>query len=224
MLLATSVRITSAPETSDRAMQSKTTLPSPRVSKKRTLKVVFSLQLFCLFAAPPGSPPQSKSCAARLCGGHNRWSRTSKGIRSWLWVYQTVTKPRLSIHCPPSHGLPRPRSDPRDVDDVSMVRTDRGSSIAPTGLKCPEGSRPTARRPPPPPPERRSRQDTSPADATAASGYNQSSIWIQDLWGSLGVLDTLGGEGGGGSRAREVEPFHERRRNRDRERAPTETS
>ena len=124
----------------------------------------------------------------------------------------------------PNHALPRPRRGPRGVDVVSMGRADRGSSIAPTGLKCPEGSRPTARRPPPPPPERRSRQDTSPADATAASGYNQSSIWIQDLWGSLGVLDTLGGEGGGGSRAREVEPFHERRRNRDRERAPTETS
>ena len=133
--------------------------------------------------------------------------------------------PRVSTHSPPIHALPHPRSDPRDVDDVSMVRADRGSSIAPTGLKCPEGSRPTARRPPPPPPERRSRQDTSPADAPAASGYNnQSSIWIQDLWGSLGVLDTLGGEGGGGSRAREIEPFHERRRNRDRERAPTETS
>ena len=144
-LLAMSVRTTSAPQTSDRAMQPQTKPPSPRVSKKRTLKVVFSLQLFCLFAAPPGSPPQPKSCAARLCGGHNRWSRTSKGIPSSLWVHQTRTKPPHVDPLPPIHGLPRPRSDPRDVDDVSMGRADRGSSIAPTGLWCPGGSSPTAR-------------------------------------------------------------------------------
>ena len=147
-----SVRITSAPETSDRAMQPKTTPPSPRRSKKRTLKVVFSLQLFCLSAAPPGSLPQPKSCAAHLCGGHNRWSRTSKGITSSLWVYQTVTKPRMSTHGPPIpiHALPRPRSDPQDVDDVSMGRADRGSSIAPTGLRRRNGPRRVDVRTPPP--------------------------------------------------------------------------
>ena len=73
----------------------------------------------------------------------------------------------MSTHCLPIYALPHPRSDPQDVDDVSMVRADRGSSIAPTGLKCPEGSRPTARRPPPPPPERRSCPSISPADAPA---------------------------------------------------------
>ena len=133
-LLAMSVRITSASETPYRSMQPQTKPPSPQVSKRRTLKVVFSLQLFCLFAAPPGSPPQSKSCAARLCGGHNRWSRTSKGIRSWLWVHKTRTNPPRVDPLPPIYALPHPRSDPRDVDDVSMGLEDRGSSIAPTDL------------------------------------------------------------------------------------------
>ena len=163
-LWATSVRITSAPETSDRAMQPQTKPPRPRVSKKWTLKVVFSLQLFCLSAAPPGSLPQPKSCAARLCGGQNRWSRTSKGIRPSLWVHQTRTKPPHVDPVPPLHGLPRPRSDPRDVDDVSKGRADRGSSIAPTGLWCPDGSLPTIRAPPSPLPSR-SCQGSSPADA-----------------------------------------------------------
>ena len=124
--MATSVRITSAPETSDRAMQPQTKPPRPRVSKKRTLKVVFSLQLFCLSAAPPGSPPEPKSCAARLSGGHNRWSRTSKGIPSSLWVHQTRTNPPHVDPLPPTYALPRPRSDPRDVDDVSMGRAHPG--------------------------------------------------------------------------------------------------
>ena len=34
-------------------------------------------------------------------------------------------------HCPPLHGILWPRSDPRDVDDVSMVCADRDSSIGP---------------------------------------------------------------------------------------------
>ena len=72
--------------------------------------------------------------------------------------------PRMSTHCPPIHGLPRPRSDPQDVDDVSMGRADRGTSIAPTGLWCPGGSRPTVWAPPPLLPSR-SRRDTSPAAA-----------------------------------------------------------
>ena len=42
--------------------------------------------------------------------------------------------PRMSTHCPPIHALPRPRSDPQHVDDVSMGRADRGASIAPTDL------------------------------------------------------------------------------------------
>ena len=71
-LLATSVRIASAPETSDRAMQPKTTPPTPRVSKKMTLKVVFSLQVFFLSAAPPGGPPQPNSQAAHGSGGQRR--------------------------------------------------------------------------------------------------------------------------------------------------------
>ena len=133
-VLAMSVRITSAPETSDRSTQPQTKPPSSRVSKKRTLKVVFSLQLLCLFAALPGSLPQSKSCAARLYAGHNRWSGTSKGIRSSLWVHQTRTKPPHVDPVPPLHGLTRHRSDPQDVDDVSMGRADRDSSIGPTCL------------------------------------------------------------------------------------------
>ena len=158
------MKITSASETPDRAMQSQTKLPSPRSSKKMTLKVVFSLQLFCLFAAPPGSPPQSKSCAARLCGGHNRWSRTSKGITSSLWVHQTRTKPPHVDPVPPLHGLTRHRSDPQDVDDVSMGLADPGSSIAPTGLWCPDESHPTARAPPLPRPSR-SHHGSSPEPA-----------------------------------------------------------
>ena len=42
--------------------------------------------------------------------------------------------PRMSTHCPPIHALPRPRSGPQDVGDVSMGLEDRGSSIAPTDL------------------------------------------------------------------------------------------
>ena len=128
------MRITSAPETPDRAMQPQTKPPSPRRSKKRTLKVVFSLQLFCPFAAPPGGPSQSNFWTARLCGGHNQWSRTSKGIPSSLWVHKPGQNPRMSTQCPPSHALPSPRSDPQDVDDVSMGRADRDSSIGPTCL------------------------------------------------------------------------------------------
>ena len=52
--------------------------------------------------------------------------------------------PRMSTHCPPIHALPRPRSDPMDVDDVSMGHADGGSLIAPIGLWCTDGSRPTA--------------------------------------------------------------------------------
>ena len=144
------MRITSASETSDRAMQPQTKPPSPRRSKRRTLKVVFSLQLFCLFATPPGSPPQPSSRAARLSSGHSRWSRTSKGITSWLWVHKTRTKPPHVDPVPPLHGLPRPRSDPRDVDGVSMGRADRSSSIAPTGLRRRNGPRRIDVRTPPP--------------------------------------------------------------------------
>ena len=75
------------------------------------------------------------------------------------------TKPgqthRMSTQCPPFHGLPSHRSDPRDVDDVSMGRADPGSPIAPTGLWCPRGSHSTARAPPPPLPSR-SHHDSSP--------------------------------------------------------------
>ena len=172
-LCATSVRITSAPETSDRAIQPQTKPPSPRVSKIRTLKVVFSLQLFCLFAAPPGGPPQPNSSAALGSGGHNRWSRKSKGIPSSLWVHKTRTKPpHVDPLPPPIYALPRHRSGPQDVGDVSMGRADRGSSIDPTGLWCPDGSRSTVWAPRPPLPGR-SRQGTSTADAPAAGGYRQ---------------------------------------------------
>ena len=171
--MSTSVRITSASETSDRPMQPQTKPPSPRRSKKRTLKVVFSLQLFCLFAASPMSLPQPKSWAARLSGGHNRWSRTSKGIPSSLWVHKTRTKPPACRPiAPPIYALPRHRSGPQDVGDVSMGRADRGSSIDPTGLWCPDGSRSTVWAPRPPLPGR-SRQGTSTADAPAAGGYRQ---------------------------------------------------
>ena len=113
LLLATSMRITSASETPYRSMQPQTKPPSPQVSKRRTLKVVFSLQLFCLSAAPPGSPPQSKSRAARLSGGHNRWSRTSKGITSSLWLHQTRTKPPACRPiAPPSMPFPAPAATP----------------------------------------------------------------------------------------------------------------
>ena len=142
-LLATSLRITSASETPERATQPQTKPPSNRYSKKRTLKVVFSLQLFCLFAAPPGSLPQYNFWTALLSGGHNRWSWTSKGIPSSLWVRKPGQNPRMSTHCPHIHA-PRPTAAaPRIMNDVSMGRADRGSSIAPSGYWCPDGSRPT---------------------------------------------------------------------------------
>ena len=126
------MRITSAPETPDRAMQTQTKPPTPQVSKKRTLKVVFSLQLFCLFAAPPGAhlnptPGRHAYQAGTTDGqGHRRVSDLRSGCT------KPGQNPRMSTHCPPIHGLPSHRSDPWDVDDVSMGRADRGSSIGPT--------------------------------------------------------------------------------------------
>ena len=79
-------------------------------------------------------------------------------------MHQTRTNPPHVDPVPPLHGLPRPRSDPRDVDDVSMGREDRGSSIAPTGLWCPDESHPTARAPPLPRPSR-SHHGSSPEPA-----------------------------------------------------------
>ena len=119
------------------------------------------------------SLPQPNSRAAHLCGGHNQWSRTPKGITSSLWVHKIRTKLPHVDPLPPHPWPPLPpRSAPRGVDDVSTGREDRGSSIAPTGLWCPDGSPPTIRAPPPSLPSR-SRRDTSPAAAPVVSGYGQ---------------------------------------------------
>ena len=79
-------------------------------------------------------------------------------------MHENRTNPPHVDPLPPIHGLPSHRSDPWDVDDVSMGRADRGASIAPTALWCPYGSRPTAGAPPPPLP-RRSCQDSSLANS-----------------------------------------------------------
>ena len=99
--------------------------------------------------------------------GHRRASRLRSGC----------TKPGQNpphVDPLPPHPWPPlpPRSAPRGVDDVSTGREDRGSSIAPTGLWCPDGSPPTIRAPPPSLPSR-SRRDTSPAAAPVVSGYGQ---------------------------------------------------
>ena len=99
--------------------------------------------------------------------GHRRVSHLRSGYT------KPGQNPRMSTHCPPIHGLPRPRSDPQDVDDVSMGRADRGSSIAPTDLWCPDGSPPTVRAPPPPLPSR-SCPSISPADARA---WSSVTVW-----------------------------------------------
>ena len=131
-------------------MQPKTTPPSPRRSKKRTLKVVFSLQLFFCLRHPLGThlnpnPVRPAYVAATTDGqGHPRGSYLRSGCT------KPGQNPRMSTHCPPIHALPRPRSDPQDVDDVSMGRADRGSSIAPTGLRRRNGPRRVDVRTPPP--------------------------------------------------------------------------
>jgi len=145
------MRITSAPETSDRPMQPQTKPPSPRRSKKKDPESrLFHFNYFACLRHPleahlsptPGRPTY---VAATTDGqGHRRVSHLRSGCT------KPGQTPCMSIHCPPIHALPCPRSDPWDVDDVSMGRADRDSAIAPTGLKCPEGSRPTARTPPPP--------------------------------------------------------------------------
>ena len=62
------MRITSAPETSDRAMQPKTTLPSPQVSKKRTLKVVFFTSIILPVCGTPWEPT-----SIQISGGPLMW-------------------------------------------------------------------------------------------------------------------------------------------------------
>ena len=79
-------------------------------------------------------------------------------------MHENRTNPPHVDPLPPIHGLPSHRSDPWDVDDVSMGRADPGSSIAPTGLWCPDESHPTARAPPLPRPSR-SHHGSSPEPA-----------------------------------------------------------
>ena len=146
-----SVRITSAPETSDRPMQPQTKPPSPRVSKKKDPES----RLFTSIILPVCGIPYEPT-STQLPGGPLMWRpqamvKDAEEYHIFALDAQNPDKtPRMSTHCPPIHILPHPRSDPQDVDDVSMGRADRGSSIAPTGLRRRNGPRRVDVRTPPP--------------------------------------------------------------------------
>ena len=165
------MRITSASETPDRAMQTQTKPPSPRVSIKKDPES----RLFTSIILPVCGTPW-RPISVQLLDGPRVWRPQPmvKDVEGYhifaLGAPKPDQTPRMSTHCPPIHALPCPRSGPQDVDDVSMGRADRGSSIALTGLWCPDGSIPTARTPPPALPSR-SCQGSSPADVRAAGGY-----------------------------------------------------
>ena len=165
------MRITSAPETSDRATQPQTKPPSPRRSKKKDPES----RLFTSIILPVCGTPWGRT-SAQIPGSPRVWRpqpmvKDIEGHPILALGAQNPDEPPACRSTPPqSMASPAPRSDPRDVDDVSMGRADRGSSIAPTGLWCPGGSPQTARTPSPPLPSR-SRQGSSPADVRAASSY-----------------------------------------------------
>ena len=159
-----SVRITSASETPDRAIQPQTKPSSPRRSKKRTLKVVFFTSIILPVCGTPWEPTSTKILCGPLIWRPQPMVKGIEGYPIFALGAQNPDKPpSCRPTAPPSMPSPAPAA-PRDVDDVSMGRADRGSSIALTGLWCPDGSPPTARTPLPPLPSR-SRRDTSPADA-----------------------------------------------------------
>ena len=149
------MRITSAPETSDRPMQPQTKPPSPRRSKKKDPESrLFHFNYFACLRHPLGAhlspnPGQPSGLAATTDGQeHRRVSHVRSGC----------TKTGQNPPHVDQFGLPlRPLlvpQQPLDLNDVSVGRADRGSAINPTGLWCPDGSRPTFRAPPPPLPPR----------------------------------------------------------------------
>ena len=146
-----SVRTTSAPQASDRPIQPQTKPPSNRVSKKKTSKVVFFTSIILPVCGTPWEPTSTQILCCPLIW---RPKTMIKDIKRVSHLRSGCTKPgqtpRMPTHCPPLHGLPRPRSDPRDVDGVSMGRADRSSSIAPTGLRRRNGPRRIDVRTPPP--------------------------------------------------------------------------
>ena len=153
--MSTSVRITSAPETPERAVQpqNKTTKPS-EIEKKDPESRLFHFNYFARLRHPleaqfNPTPERPSGLTATTDGQeHRRVSHLRSGC----------TKPGQNLPHVDQFGLPlRPLlvpQQPLDLDDVSVGRADRGSAIAPTGLWCPDGSRPTFRAPPPPLPPR----------------------------------------------------------------------
>ena len=114
--MATSVRITSAPETPDRAMQPKTKPPTPRRSKKRTLKVLFFTSIIL-----PGCGIPYEPASTQLPGGPLMWRpqpmvKDAEGYHIFALDAQNPDKtPRMSTLCPPIHGLPCPPAAPPGV-------------------------------------------------------------------------------------------------------------
>ena len=116
LLLATSVRITSAPETPQRAMQPQTTLPSPRRSiKKDPESRLFHFNYFACLRHPLGAclnpnPGQPSGLTATINGqGRRRVSHLRSGCT------KSGQNSRMSTHCPPIHGLPCPPAAPPGV-------------------------------------------------------------------------------------------------------------
>ena len=158
------MKITSAPETADRAMQPQTKPPSPRRSKKKDPESrLFTSIILSVCGTPWGRT------SAQLPGGPRVWrpEKVEKNIKGYHIFALGAQNPDKPPACRPiaPHPCPSPPPQrPLDVDDVSMGRADPGSSIAPTGLWCPDGSHPTARAPPPPRPSR-SHHSSSPEPA-----------------------------------------------------------
>ena len=167
------VRITSAPETSDRAMQPQTKPPSPRRSKKKDPESRLFTSIILPVCGIPYEPTSTQILGGPLIWWPQPMVKNIEGYPTFALGAQNPDKtPSCRPIAPPIYALPRHRSGPQDVGDVSMGRADRGSSIDPTGLWCPDGSRSTVWAPRPPLPGR-SRQGTSTADAPAAGGYRQ---------------------------------------------------
>ena len=129
-----SVRSTGAPKTSDRAIQPQTTPPSPRRSKRTTLKVVFFTSIILSFCGTPWEPTSAQlPGGARVCRPETM-VKDIAGYHIFALVHETRTTPPHVNQLGSLHGLPHPRLRRHVVHDVSMGRVDPGSSIAPTNL------------------------------------------------------------------------------------------
>ena len=120
------------------------------IEKKDLESCLFHFNYFACLRHPLGAYLNPNPVLPAYLAAKNDDQGHQKGIPSSLWVHKTRTNPPHANPLPPLHGLPRPRSDPRDVDGVSMGRADRSSSIAPTGLRRRNGPRRIDVRTPPP--------------------------------------------------------------------------